>query len=314
MSDLINEFFSLARERYSIFLKKKNGGSPPWTEDPIFQRYRFTNVFREDDTTTQWFREHVRDPLRDKPEMLLATVVFRLFNRITTGEAIFLQPALGLGDELEGESAWDAFLRTGDVGNLRAAILTACGRGPYVTGSYIIKTPDGLDKLDGVLQIVKWFVEREYDRPHNRDQYRIGEIKHNWKGMAEFMLAERNWSLQSAHHLLTKYPFIGHFTAYEIVSDLRHTALLDQAPDIMTWANAGPGAQRGLSRVCGRKLSAKECVKAMQDLLVLSQMPNYWPSDWPAWDMRTVEHWSCEVDKYMRVREGGPPPRQRYKG
>lgn len=304
---MIEEFFATARERYRIFLKKRAGGPGPLTEDPIFQQYRFCNVFREDDTTTQWFREYVRGPLRDKPEVLLATVLFRLFNRITTGEAIFCQANL-----LDiPKTAWEVFLETGNTLALKDAITSYCGRGPYVTGSYIIKTPDGMDKLDGVLQIIQWFVENQRKGGHQ-------QWPQNWRAVADILLSgapqNNGWGLKSLHQWLMQFPFIGHFTAYEIVSDLRHTALLDQAPDIMTWANAGPGAQRGLSRVCGRKLSAKECVKAMQDLLVLSQMPNYWPKEWPAWEMREVEHWACEVEKIMRVREGGPPPRQRYKG
>jgi hypothetical protein len=42
---------------------------------------------------------------------------------------------------------------------------------------------------------------------------------------------------------------LGPFLAYEIVTDLRFTALLENAPDIMTWANPGPGAKRGITRL-----------------------------------------------------------------
>ena len=39
------------------------------------------------------------------------------------------------------------------------------------------------------------------------------------------------------------------FMAYEVVTDLRHTKYLKNADDINTWANAGPGAVRGLNRI-----------------------------------------------------------------
>ena len=118
-------------------------------------------------------------------------------------------------------------------------------------------------------------------------------------------------------------PFMGDFMAYEIVSDLQYTALLDQAPDIMTWANAGPGARRGLNRVFGRDLRAtttkhQQC-REMQELLAMSQSGEYWPQvhygseDNPSWDMRTVEHTLCEFDKYERVRLGEGAPRQRFR-
>ncbi len=128
--DRVEEYFRIARERHSIYLKRKAGEPAPWTEDCILANWKFTNVFRELDRTTVWFREHVREPMRSRPEVLLATVVFRLYNRITTGEAIFCQESLCNGGELPGETAWEAFLRMGDVGMLRAAILQYCGEGP----------------------------------------------------------------------------------------------------------------------------------------------------------------------------------------
>lgn len=328
----IDSFFAFARERHSIYLRRKAGQPPPWTEDPILQQYRFTNVYRELDATTVWFREHVRDPLRDKPEVLLATVVFRLFNRITTGEAIFSQPALGLDDEKPGETAWQAFLRTLDTHLLRGSIRQYCDPGPYVTGSYIIKTPDGYDKLDGVLKIIEWFCQHRYPVSDTAPEFLGGpRLEFQWRGAAVAMQS-RPWSLQDACSYIGQFPFIGDFTAYEIVSDLRHTALLDKAPDIMTWANPGPGCRRGLNVVMGRQ--PNENVSKGQMLIemrnILTFLPDYWPvegsrwtemakrasnwprGEWPRWEMREVEHTLCEYYKYHRVGHGGPPPRQRF--
>ena len=106
---------------------------------------------------------------------------------------------------------------------------------------------------------------------------------------------------------------IGDFLAYEIVSDLRHTKYLRDAPDIMTWANAGPGALRGLTRLWGyqpktRQISGysfpkKNALEAMQTLLEKSQEAR-WELHTPPWEMREVEHWLCEFDKYERIRLG----------
>jgi hypothetical protein len=97
--------------------------------------------------------------------------------------------------------------------------------------------------------------------------------------------------------------------AYEIVTDLQHTpGFLDRAPDIMTWANAGPGAIRGLNRIHGRPLEQQhpkqKTNEEMREILQASQDPTNWPADWPSWDMRTVEHTGCEWDKYERLRLG----------
>ena len=90
-----DEFFSTARERYQIKLRREAGHPRPWTKDPIFNEWRFTNVHREDDRTTVWFRENIRGSLAQRDihfdsllRILEATLIFRWFNRIETGEMI----------------------------------------------------------------------------------------------------------------------------------------------------------------------------------------------------------------------------------
>ena len=124
-------FFMFARERHNIYLRRQQGLPRPWTDDHILNTCRFTNVYRELDKTTVWFRERVREPLRSKPEVLLATVLFRWFNRILTGEALFLQTFMS--EEGDVRSAFEKFLIDGDIAHLRYAIKAYCGDGPYVT-------------------------------------------------------------------------------------------------------------------------------------------------------------------------------------
>ena len=69
-------------------VKEEDKQEPPWTRDPILQEFKFCQVYREDDRTTRWFREHIREPLRNKPEVLMATVIFRFFNLIETGHTL----------------------------------------------------------------------------------------------------------------------------------------------------------------------------------------------------------------------------------
>jgi hypothetical protein len=58
-------FWYYLNERYSIYLKRKAGMPKPWTEDPIFLSYKFTNVFREHDRGTTWLRENFLEPHKD---------------------------------------------------------------------------------------------------------------------------------------------------------------------------------------------------------------------------------------------------------
>lgn len=346
MDTRFDEFFATARERQSIFLRRAAGMPRPWTEDPVLHRYPITNVFREQDKTTKWLRENVRSRYAGKPELLLATVVFRWFNRISTGEAIFMQKFMDLSMGVTDGTAFEHFLASGDTLFLKSAIKAYCQDGPYCTGAYMITSPQGFNKLDGMCEVIRRFC--------------ANSTKHGWewRAMAQYMLDCRSQanavSLYEAWVWLKEFEFQGPFHAYEVITDLRHTALLDTAPDIMTWANPGPGAQRGLNRIHGRRkapaegqtarralrvpIKAEQAQTEMQELLTASLDPMHWPQpdsknvfyegpgygslfmhklapaqeQWPPWEMRDVEMWLCEYDKIIRTRSGDGKPRGVY--
>ena len=263
-------FYAFARERYSIYLKREAGLPPPWTVDPILQKYRFCNIFREDDKTTAWFREKIRQPLRNSPLVVPATIVFRWFNRIEIGE--ILLPAL--------------LTRPLDTVAIRTLLRDVPP--PYTTGAFIVSTPSDMKKLDGLCWCFRQ-VEQWLEKLPSPDSW---------------------ISLQVAHHHLMNIPYLGSFMAYEIVTDLRHTRFLETALDIDTWAAAGPGAARGLQYIYGQpynyfsrkdqeKMNARIC-----ELLALSRVENLWPAEWPRWEMREVEHQLCEFAKYQNAKAG----------
>jgi hypothetical protein len=322
----VDKFFEYARKRQQIYIDRQAGKPQPWTNDKILQKYRFCNVFRELDKTTKWFADNVRDPMSEKrdPRILLANVVFRMFNRIETGEAIFRDD-----DLLGGHSVFDEFSEKGDIRPLKRAILKRLGkRGPYVTGSYIISAPPGYSKLDGVLEVVRRFYKQKREWSGVLDMM-------GWEGEqgATELLTENpgKFTLESTWEWLRQFDYLGTFHSYEIVTDLRHTYLLDRAPDIMTWANPGPGCRRGLNRVMGREKNAKfysqdEILISMAKILGKSKKREYWPQsridtnkmwmydhEWPRWEMRDVEHTLCEFDKYERTRAGEGRPRGVFK-
>jgi hypothetical protein len=276
---LADQFFATARERYNILIKKTVGQPKPWTEDRIFQAWRFCNVHREHDKTTKWLADHIRKPLCEEykdtqnPDLILkiveATVIFRWFNRIETGETI--------KDLLLGQ--WDS----------EEARRRLQGVHPVVTGAYIIKGPDGYSKLDGVLYCVDAALPR-----------------------LPAMVATWGSSLRSAWVDLCQLYYLGRFMSYEVVSDLKWTPVLSTADDIFTWANAGPGCARGLGWVTelgqhafnpGSTLDQETMLEIMQVLLAMSHNPDYWGKS-QKWEMREVEHWLCEFDKYKRAERG----------
>lgn len=263
-------YWQLEREKIRI-KKEVLKQEPPWTDDPILQEFKFCQVFREDDRTTRWFRTHIREPLRDKPSVLMATVIFRWFNFINTGRTLIEQDLL---------LNWDR----------KKAIEEITKQPKWVTGAYIIKTPNGMNKVTGVAECVSHMWQ---DREYLID-----------------LLEEPDASLEKTWHLLRDYPYMGPFMAYEVVTDLRHTYLLENADDIMTWANAGPGAMRGLNRLTGRELSfsqrSHDWNGEMQELfaLVLNRLDR---SEFRSfnllspYEMREIEGGLCEFDKYSRI-------------
>jgi hypothetical protein len=289
MSPGVERFFAYARERYRIFLaRNEDRGSGPWTQDPVLQQFRFCNIFREDDRVTRWMRANLTSqiPPWDKERHFRAAVVFRWFNKIETGELL-----KGL------------LLKRWDTETARWLLKERVAKGQTILGAaYMIKSLIGVNKVDGLLDSID---KINADIPHLAARIENGET-----------------TLQGVHEVLCSYPYLGPFMAYEMVTDMRHSPLLSEAPDIYTWASAGPGAARGLCRVFDLPLGTlshnspadrAEMNKSMHDLLLLSgSMPDLWPGDWPAWEMREVEHTLCEFDKYERARLGEGRPKQRY--
>lgn len=273
----VEEFFATARERYRIKLRRENNpdSAEPFTEDPVMQKWFFCNVFREDDKVTVWIRENVRRVMEGRWGQITAMTACRVFNRIPSLRALY---------NCEAFWEWDPRKVREAMKNVR----------PVVGGAYVVRTTDGMNKLDGAIDVV------------NHVAKECANIETRWDA--------ENCTLQKMWEQLRMFPCLGPFMAYEIVSDLRHTWVLRKAIDILSWANPGPGTCAGLSWVAalnlgaipyGRKKAQREILSAMQTLLILSHADELWPKAWPAWEMREVEHWLCEYAKYVRAKHLG---------
>ncbi len=279
----------------------KDAGKPwPWIADPILQQFRFCNVFREDDRTTKWIREHITFE-RYGSRILGAMIIARWFNRIETLELML--PPKNCGKKAHCALLDDLFWCWADTMDGWEATMQEVlkNQSPLVTGAYMIKSPAKMNKLTGLIWCLKQILP---DAVHLQVNIEPGET-----------------TLEGVTDALKQYPFLGPFMSYEVVTDLRHS-VLSTAPDIMTWANPGPGACRGIGRVwydCPKALSLGSekdrafMQQCMRDLLKYSQHQLFWPAEWPKWEMRDVEHTLCEFDKYERVRLGEGRPKQKYK-
>ena len=292
-----DEFFAYARERYLIKQRRENGEPFPWTEDEVLQAYRFCHVFREDDRVTIWFRENIRDLVNAEAQVIVDRIESQE-GKTKTG------PPIRQLDRVVYATAGFRWFTREDVGERIASILTVHGWSskmvkqrlknwppPLVTGAYMMTSPHGMNKLDGIC--------------HAMDLLKAAAPDEGWGRYLRSLQ-----SLEEAHNALLAVDFLGGFRAYEIITDLFHTCILSNARDAMTWAHPGPGAARGIEWIIAQKLGRSkeeyaEMLGVMQKLLHYSTIPKLWPKEWPRWDMRTVEHTLCEFDKFKRGHTGG---------
>ena len=82
--------YNFIKRRYNIHLKKDVLGKPqPWTNDPVLQEFRFTNIRREHDRESKWLIKNIStNPDLAYEDKLLNSILFRLYNKHQTSELI----------------------------------------------------------------------------------------------------------------------------------------------------------------------------------------------------------------------------------
>lgn len=285
-------------ERHRVYLARKRGNLAPWTDDPIFQGFRFCNVFRELDAVTVWIRQQIREPFADSPHLWFLLCVARIFNWPLTLDALLYVKALPteLNDQYDAEKLY------GVVNEFR---LDGIKR---YTGAYMLRGPSrgGAWERDGL---------------NNKDWYYAkGVLGGIWAASARFGAPHTYASTQGFTLALAAQMGFGRFMAYEVACDLHHTRMLANAPDRNTWAHAGLGAVRGLNRLLGhaskRPMKRAEALRHMRELLTMangdeSSLGLHVPRPL---ELRDIEHSLCETDKYLRVKLGEGRPRQLFAG
>lgn len=293
MTEAVESFFGWIKERHNIYLSRAAGNPAPWTSDPILQKYKFTNPFRENDRVTVWMRKNWTNLEDTRPytEIFFNVCLFRMIGTTDFAEAHgWVRDTPPIGD-WRPQYTKDLIQHRID-NKLRT-----------FTGAYII-TNQGL-KLPKSEVVVDHFLT-----PLWRDRQKI------MNQMQRF----EDRGLKHAHKLLSQYKGWGGggFMAYEVVTDLSYTPVLSHPYDRKLWANAGPGAMRGLNRIHDRKLTKgmrqEQANEEMRHLLGFA--PTYLSDSHVPLDdvdMRTIEHSLCEWDKYERVRLGQGEPRSLFR-
>lgn len=266
----LNMYLSTAIERHKVYLKKEQGENKPWTEDPVYQNYFFCNVFRKYDKVTKWMIENIV-PECERTNSWDLLVLYRYIS--TQDINLHLQ---NLGIHLDSSKVQKELQRMYDNGTLR------------FNGCFIRNTA-----LSG----------GNWGKAHTVPFFIIDDIVDKF-GPTNDWIRETS-TLESMVKGLKNIIGTKGFMAYEYASDFEYTNFFNPT-DKNSWANMGPGAQRGLSLVCygdaDHRFSEAEWLEHIRNILPKMQAvfkENFGDIDV---SMREVEHWLCEFQKYVKYR------------
>ena len=293
------KFLSFIKERESIRIRRLLGAPWPWTKDKILQEYKFTNVHRIYDKTTQSFLKLYKEHEDSHPSVkLFQCAVNRWFGTVDfvnavgwlgQADSMAIRRVLYIAKKLIGE---DVKIFTG------AYMITNGNKSGPKEELVVRKVLTPLSKhLDKIVQ--------EYD------------TNQTWESMYRYMKDNL-------------FGFGGSgFMVKEVLQDALLMTPFSKAKDRGTWTPVGPGARRGLNRMHKRayddrlneELAIEECIN-----LWCQVMDPWW--EWacmnnakyelkkaPVLELTAhdVQFQLCEWDKWMRVKLGQGRPRSRYR-
>lgn len=275
----LEEFVAFITERWNIHVRRSKGQSPPWTSDPIFQKFRFCNIRREDDRVTKWIHANWLRPHDKDPDVWFAMIVARLINKPTSLDAgRYPVP-------------WKPERWTATLDELKATGAT------IFNAAYMIHA----DRFDGRSKVA-YLAERV--------------LTPIWEARKEGRKVFSGGSLAGAHSWLMNFRDMGSFMSGQIVADAKWASALRSAKDWYDWAAPGPGSQRGLNRVMGYAPDASwrpggwvECNQALRK----AALPLL-PKDLRKLDAQNFNNCECEFDKWCRVKYSeGKRPKQLFR-
>lgn len=286
-NDKLDSLVYYLHEREHIRIAKRDGvPRDQWTSDPILKTYKFTNVLREHDWTTQrllegWYVPHKEGTLGI---ILLNCAIARYFG---TWEFC---------EDLGWQRDWNPE-------NIRQlAALRMQRKQKVFTSAYVITNGGISDKKYNV-------VVDHYLSPFVR------AIPHMVN------VVESTGSFEKMAGEMMELPGFGGtgFMTKEVISDfiLATRGRIDWQ-DLHTWSPVGPGAARGLLRLHGLPANANLPKKAALTALratsaaLAPRLRPHMPQVGVDYDLHAVQFACCELDKYLRAKSGEGKPKNTY--
>ncbi len=275
-TQVFDTYWKFAVERQAIFFRRLQGNNPPWTNDPIFLKHKFTNAYRASDRVSQYLIKNVIYEGDQSPnEVFFRTLLFKLFNKIETWKLLL--------EKLGGVISYEDYT----YGRYDEIFNQAMQEGRKIySAAYIM--PSGSRAFPAArkhqthLQLLDRMMQDEL-------AYRLTDAK----------------NMQQVFDYFLSYPSIGNFLAYQYAIDINYGPLTDFSE--MEFVMPGPGAMNGI-RKCFSSLGGLnetniiKMVTERQDVefeRLGLEFQSLWGRKLQLIDCQNL---FCEVDKYSRVK------------
>ena len=215
--EIYDLYWYFAWERQNIFWKKLNGEEAPWTDDYILQQYKFCNSYRVNDRVSQYLLKNViynGNKYADE-DMLFRIILFKLFNKEATWELLVNE----FGDITLKEFNFEIYSKVLSEATLKGVKI--------YNDAYI----SCANKAFG------------YDRKHDNHLALLNKMFNEDKIASKIKACK---TMKEAFDIIKSYPLIGNFMAYQLVTDINYSEVVDWREDEFTVA--GPGSLRGIKK------------------------------------------------------------------
>lgn len=274
--EIYDMYWYFAYERQNIFYNKLNGKNMPYTNDKILQEYKFCNCYRVLDRVSQFLLKNViyNGVEYSKEDMIFRIILFKIFNKEDTWNYLVEELKDIVLENFSFESYDRLLTEYKNNGNkIYNDAYISCANKAF---GYEMKHQNHLALLE------KMFIK-------DKIQDEIINCK----------------SMEEAFYVLKQYPLIGNFMAYQLVTDINYSEVVDFREDEFTVA--GPGAIRGIKK-CFSDLEGKtyeDVIKYMYDI----QENEFKRLNLDFKYIRgrklqyiDLQNLFCELDKYLRVK------------
>ncbi len=274
-SKVYDTYWKFAAERQEIFFRQVYGTHEPVTQDPILAIHKFTNAYRASDRVSQYLIRNViyGGGEQTPQEIFFRIILFKLFNRIGTWELL----KETFGEVRYSEYSFDRYDRV-----LTSAIESGAR---IYSAAYIMPTAMAF-AVDGRKHRSHLCLLETMLKEHVPE--RLGEAL----------------SMRAAFDILRSYPMLGDFLAYQFITDLNYSSLINFSEN--DFVIAGPGARDGL-RKCFSDFGA------FSEYDLIRQTMDKQADEFDRLGLRFKSLWGrplqlidcqnlfCEVDKYARI-------------